>query len=92
MKKAELVEAVANKTGLSKADVESVMKATMDTITEAVAKNDKVAFIGFGSFERTTRAGRQAKIPGTDTVVEVPPSKSVKFKVGKQFKDAVNKD
>ena len=90
MKKAELVETVANKTGLSKTDVESVMKATIETITTAVAEGDKVAFIGFGSFERTTRAGRKAKIPGTDTVVNVPESKSVKFKVGKQFKDAVN--
>jgi len=90
MKKAELVETVANKTGLSKTDVESVMKATIETITTAVAEGDKVAFIGFGSFERTSRAGRKAKIPGTDKVVEVPPSKSVKFKVGKQFKDAVN--
>ena len=90
MKKAELVETVANKTGLSKTDVESVMKATIETITTAVAEGDKVAFIGFGSFERTSRAGRKAKIPGTDKVVDVPPSKSVKFKVGKQFKDAVN--
>jgi len=91
MKKAELVEAVAQKTGLSKADVDATIKATIETITEAVAKGDKVSFIGFGSFERTTRAGRQAKIPGTDKVVDVPESKSVKFKVGKQFKDAVNK-
>jgi DNA-binding protein HU-beta len=90
MKKTELIEAVANKTGLSKTDVDSVMKATIETITQAVAKNDKVSFIGFGSFELTTRAGRKAKIPGTNTVVDVPPSKSVKFKVGKQFKDAVN--
>jgi len=91
MKKAELVDAVASKTGLSKTDVDAVIKATIETITDAVAKGEKVAFIGFGSFELTTRAGRKAKIPGTDKVVDVPPSKSVKFKVGKQFKDLVNK-
>ena len=91
MKKAELVDAVASKTGLSKTDVDSVIKTTIETITEAVAKGDKVSFIGFGSFELTTRAGRQAKIPGTDKIVDVPPSKTVKFKVGKQLKDAVNK-
>ena len=90
MKKAELMSAVAEKSGLSKADVEAVINATIATITEAVAKNDKVSFIGFGSFERTTRAGRKAKIPRTNKVVDVPESKSVKFKVGKQFKDAVN--
>ena len=91
MKKAELLAEVANKTGLSKSDVDAVIKATIDVITEAVAKGDKVSFIGFGSFEPTTRAGRKAKIPGTDKVVDVPASKSVKFKVGKQLKEAVNK-
>jgi len=91
MKKAELISEVASKTNLSATDVDAVIKATIETITEAVAKEDKVSFIGFGSFERTTRAGRKAKIPGTDKIVDVPESKSVKFKVGKQFKEAVNK-
>jgi DNA-binding protein HU-beta len=91
MKKAELIDAVASKTGISKTDVDAVIKATIETITEAVAKGDKVSFIGFGSFERTTRAGRKAKVPKTDKIVDIPESKSVKFKVGKQFKDAVNK-
>ena len=91
MKKAELLAEVAKNTGLSKNDVDAVIKETINVITEAVSKGDKVSFIGFGSFEPTNRAGRQAKIPGTDKVVNVPPSKSVKFKVGKQFKDAVNK-
>jgi DNA-binding protein HU-beta len=91
MKKAELVEAVAKQTGLSKSDVEAVIKATIDTITKAVAEGEKVSFIGFGSFELTTRKGRKTKIPMTDKVVDVPESKSVKFKVGKQLKEAVNK-
>ena len=91
MKKAELLAEVAKRTGLSKNDVDAVIRETMETIKEAVASNDKVSFIGFGSFELTTRAGRKAKIPGTDKIVDVPESKSVKFKVGKQFKDAVNK-
>ena len=90
MKKAELLAEVAKKTGLSKNDVDAVIRETMETIKEAVAKDDKVSFIGFGSFELTSRAGRKAKIPGTDKIVDVPASKSVKFKVGKQFKDAVN--
>ncbi|NPA55113.1 MAG: HU family DNA-binding protein [Epsilonproteobacteria bacterium] len=91
MKKSELLAAVAKKTGLSKADVDAVISATIDTITEAVSKGEKVSFIGFGSFELTTRAARKAKIPGTDKVVDVPASKSVKFKIGKKLKDAVNK-
>jgi len=91
MKKAELIDAIASKTGLSKTDIDAVVKATIETITDAVAKDDKVSFIGFGSFELTKRAGRKAKVPGTDKIVDVPASKSVKFKVGKQLKDAVNK-
>jgi DNA-binding protein HU-beta len=91
MKKSELIDAVVSKTELSKSTVDAVIKATIETITEAVAKGDKVAFIGFGSFEQTQRAGRKTKIPGTGKIVDVPASKSVKFKVGKQLKDAINK-
>jgi len=91
MKKAELLAEVAKKTGLSKNDVDAVIKETLETIKEAVSKGEKVSFIGFGSFELTTRAGRKTKIPNTDRIVDVPASKSVKFKVGKQFKEAVNK-
>ena len=91
MKKAELLAEVARRTGMSKSDVDAVIKETLETIQDAVSKGDKVSFIGFGSFELTSRAGRKAKIPGTDKVVDVPASKSVKFKVGKQFKDLVNK-
>jgi len=91
MKKSELVDAVASKTGLSKTDVDAVIKASIETIVEAVAKGEKVSFIGFGNFEPTKRAGRKAKVPGTDKIVDVPASKSVKFKVGKKFKEALNK-
>jgi DNA-binding protein HU-beta len=91
MKKSELINAVASKTGLSKSDVDAVIKATIETITEAVAKGEKVSFIGFGSFELTHRAGRKTKVPGTGKIVDVPASKSVKFKVGKQLKDTINK-
>ncbi|RUM56178.1 MAG: HU family DNA-binding protein [Nautilia sp.] len=91
MKKAELINEVASKTGVSKTDVDAVIKATIETITEALAKEDKVSFIGFGSFEITHRKARETKIPNSDKTVKVPASKSVKFKVGKQLKDAVNK-
>ena len=91
MKKTELLAIVANNTGLSKTDVDKVIKETLATITSAVTKGDKVSFIGFGSFEQTKRAARKAKVPGTNKVVNVPASKSVKFKVGKKLKEAVNK-
>ena len=90
MKKAELVAAVAEKTGLSKKDVNEVINATIETIEEALKKGEKVNFIGFGSFETVTRAAREAVVPGTKKKVKIPESKSVKFKVGKKLKEIVN--
>ena len=66
------------------------MKATIETITTAVAEGDKVAFIGFGSFEVVKRAPRVARVPRTGQEVKIPESKSVKFKVGKKLKELVN--
>ncbi len=91
MKKAEFVQAVAEKAGLSKKDTEAVLNATLETITEALASGKSVSFIGFGTFTTTERAARKAKVPGTDRVVEVPATRAVKFKVGKQLKEAVAK-
>ncbi|WP_456382190.1 HU family DNA-binding protein [Hydrogenimonas sp.] len=91
MKKAEFVQAVAEKAGLSKKDTEAVLDAMLDTITEALAAGKTVSFIGFGTFTTAERAARKAKVPGTDRVVDVPASRAVKFKVGKKLKEAVAK-
>jgi DNA-binding protein HU-beta len=91
MKKAEFVQAVAEKAGLSKKDTEAVINATLETITEALASGKSVSFIGFGTFTTTERAARKAKVPGTDRIVDVPAARAVKFKVGKQLKEAVAK-
>jgi len=90
MKKSDLVSVVAQKTGLSKKDVAAVIDASIEAIEEALKKGEKVSFIGFGSFEVVKRAAREARVPGTDKVVKIPESKSVKFKVGKKLKEAVN--
>ena len=89
MKKAEFIDAVAEKTGLTKKDVNSVIDAAIETITEALKSGKSVSFIGFGSFSTAPRAARTARVPGTDKIVEVPATTAVKFKVGKQLKDAV---
>ncbi|WP_457598247.1 HU family DNA-binding protein [Hydrogenimonas sp.] len=91
MKKAEFVQAVAEKAGLSRKDTEAVLNAALDTITEALAAGKSVSFIGFGTFTTAERAARKAKVPGTDRVVDVPATRAVKFKVGKQLKEAVAK-
>ncbi len=91
MKKAEFIQAVADKAGLSKKDTQRVIDAALEVIEEALKKGEDVAFIGFGTFTTTTRAEREAKVPGTNRVVKVPATKVVKFKVGKKLKEAVAK-
>ncbi|WP_456323448.1 HU family DNA-binding protein [Hydrogenimonas sp.] len=91
MKKAEFIQAVAEKAGLSKKDTEAVLDAALETITEALSEGKSVSFIGFGTFTTAERAAREAKVPGTDRIVKVPATRVVKFKVGKQLKEAVAK-
>jgi len=91
MKKAEFIDAIASKTGLSKKDTNAVIDATLETITEALTAKKSVSFIGFGSFSTAARAARTARVPGTDRVIDVPATTAVKFKVGKQLKEAVAK-
>jgi len=89
MKKAEFIDAVAAKTGLSKKDTSGVVDAVLETITEALKAKKSVSFIGFGTFSTSERAARTARVPGTDRVVDVAATTAVKFKVGKQLKEAV---
>lgn len=91
MKKAEFIDAVSSKAGLSKKDTQKVLDSVLETITEALVDGKSVNFIGFGGFTTATRAARKAKVPGTDRVVDVPASRAVKFKPGKQLKDSVAK-
>ena len=91
MNKTELVEAVVAKTGGSKKDAEATIKATFEAITEAMAKGDKVALIGFGTFETRKRAARKGKNPSNGKVIDIPACTAPAFKAGKALKDAVNK-
>ncbi len=91
MKKAEFIQVVAEKAGLSKKDTNAALEAMLETITEALAEGKSVSFIGFGTFSTAPRAARKARVPGTDKVVDVPATTAVKFKVGKKLKEAVAK-
>ena len=82
MKKAELVEAVATATGLTKADSTRAIDATFAAITEALVKGDKVPLVGFGTFAVAERPARTGKNPRTGEVIEIPAKKVVKFKAG----------
>ena len=91
MKKTDLIEAIKEKSGLSKKDAEKALAATLDAIIEAVAANDKVQRTGFGTFEQRQRNARTGVDPRTGNSIDIPASKVPAFKAGKAFKDIVNK-
>ncbi len=90
MNKTELVAAMAEKAGLSKKDAEKALKAFTDTVAERLKKGDKIALVGFGTFEVSKRAAREGRNPQTGAVMKIKASKAPKFKAGKALKDAVN--
>ena len=91
MNKAELINAAADKAGLSKKDTEAAVDAAIKAITEALAAGDKVQLVGFGSFETRERAARVGRNPKTKEEIKIPASKVPAFKPGKALKDAVAK-
>ena len=90
MKKAELVEAVAEKAGLTKADATRALDATLESIKEGLKKEGKVALVGFGTFEAKTRAAREGRNPLTGATVQIPEKVVPSFKAGSKLKDALN--
>ena len=89
MNKTELINAVAETSGLTKKDSETALNAILDAIQNAMKNRDKVQLVGFGSFEVKSRAARTGRNPRTKEVVEIPASKVPVFKAGKALKDAV---
>ena len=91
MNKAELVAAVAEKSGLSKKDSEKAVNAAFDAISAELVEGGKVQLVGFGSFETKTRNARVGRNPRTKEEIEIPASRVPAFKAGKALKDAVAK-
>lgn len=89
MTKADLVNAMAEKAGLSKGDAEKALKAFQDAITEALKAGDKVALVGFGTFSVGERAARTGQNPQTGAKIDIAAAKSPKFKAGKALKDSI---
>ena len=89
MNKSELVASVAEKAGLTKKDAEKAINALFASIEEALASDDKVQLIGFGTFEVKTREERKGRNPQTGAEITIPASKNPVFKAGKGLKDAV---
>jgi DNA-binding protein HU-beta len=91
MNKAELVEAIAKKTGSTKASVEGTLDALMETVTVTLTKGDSVALIGFGTFSVSKRAARKGRNPATGAEIKIPASKVAKFSAGAKLKKSVNR-
>lgn len=91
MTKAELVANVAGKSGLTKKDAEKAITAVIETITEALANDDSVQLVGFGTFEVRERAARKGINPRTKEAIDIAATKVPAFKAGRALKDAVSK-
>ncbi|MGB5595512.1 MAG: HU family DNA-binding protein [Crocosphaera sp.] len=89
MNKGELIDAVANKAEVTKKQADSVITATIETIMEAVAGDDKVTLVGFGSFEARDRKAREGRNPKTNEKMSIPATKVPAFSAGKLFKERV---
>jgi DNA-binding protein HU-beta len=90
MNKSDLVDAVADSAGLSKADAGRALDAVVDTVTDALKAGDSVSLVGFGTFSVRDRAARTGRNPRTGETIQIAASKNPAFKAGKALKDAVN--
>ena len=91
MNKAELITAVAEKTGMSKRDSEKAVNATFEAISAGLEAGEKVQLVGFGVFEVKTRGVRIGRNPKTKEEIKIPASRVPAFKAGKGLKEAVAK-
>lgn len=89
MNKAELIEAIASKADLTKADAKKALDAFIESTTKSLKKGDRVALVGFGSFSVAKRASRTGRNPKTGQEMQIPAKKVVKFKPGADLSDSV---
>lgn len=90
MNKAELISAVAEKSGMAKKDAEKAVSAVFASIEEALASGDKVQLVGFGTFEVRERAARTGRNPQTGEEIQIAASRVPAFRAGKALKEAIN--
>ena len=91
MTKAELVTMVAEKADITKKEAEKSISAVLDSITETLAKGEKIQLVGFGTFEVRERAAREGVNPQTKKKIKIAASKVPAFKAGSALKEAVSK-
>ena len=89
MTKADFIDRVASKSGLSKRDATKAVDAFLDSVTEALKGGEAVSFTGFGKFSAQQRAARQGVNPRTGERVQIPAATVPKFSAGSQLKQAL---
>jgi len=89
MNKAQLIDAIAEKANLTKADAKKALDAFVDATSDALKNGDRVALIGFGSFSVASRSARTGRNPQTGKTIEIAEKKVVKFKPGAELADAI---
>ena len=90
MNKTELIDAIADRTGVAKSTVDAVIKGMTDTIVENVATGDKISIPGFASFQKVKRAARTGRNPRTGETIQIPASATVKVTAGARLKGSVS--
>ena len=89
MNKTELVNAIAEKANLSKVQAKAALDASLEAVAEELAKGEKVALIGFGTYSVVEKAERTGINPATKEKITIPAKKVVKFKAGAEVEKAV---
>jgi DNA-binding protein HU-beta len=90
MNKGDLIESVANQSGLTKADAGRAVDAVLDAITGSLMQGNKVTLPGFGTFSTSKRAARSGRNPSTGETIKIKAKTIAKFKPGSKLTDAVN--
>jgi DNA-binding protein HU-beta len=91
MNKAELIDAIASSARITKSDAQRALDATIENVTKALKKGDKVSLVGFGTFSVAKRAARTGRNPQTGKSIKIAAKKVAKFKAGIDLAKTVNK-
>ena len=90
MNKTELIDAIAEEAGLSKADAKKALEAFLASIEKTLKKGDKISLVGFGSWSVSEKPAREGRNPKTGETIKIAAKKVVKFKAGAELSNAVN--
>lgn len=90
MNKTELIDAIAEDAGISKAAAKKALESFLTNISETLKKGDKISLVGFGSWSVSERAARDGRNPQTGQTIKIAAKNVVKFKAGSELETAVN--